>query len=150
VGTPKILFARIDMEKMLDEIAAHQAQKDSSAEQKTQPQPEGVAQIGIDEFARVDLRIAKVIACEKIPKADKLLLLQVQMGQETRQIVSGIAKWYAPEDLVGKNVVVVANLKPAKLRGIESCGMILAAEGGPDDVRVIFAEEDISSGSKVR
>lgn len=150
VGTPKILFARIDTEKMLKEIAARQEQKEKPVEPEAKKKPEGIAQIGIDEFSKVDLRVAKVLDCEKVPKADKLLLLQVKIGEETRQIVSGIAKWYTPQDMVGKNVVVVANLKPAKLRGIESCGMILAADNGPDDVRVIFVEDDIASGSKVR
>lgn len=153
VGTPRILFARIDAEQKLEQInQAKPEKKEDAAQVATVPQekPEGVAQIGIDDFARVDLRVAKVISCEKVPKADKLLLLQVKIGEETRQIVSGIAKWYAPEDLIGKNVVVVANLKPVKLRGIESCGMILATDNGADDVRVVFVDEDIATNSKVR
>ena len=87
-----------------------------------------VPEITIDDFLKVDLRVATVVACEAIPKADKLLKLQVDLGYEQRQVVSGIAKHYSPEELVGQKVIVVANLKPVKLRGEMSQGMILAGE----------------------
>ena len=96
----------------------------------------------------VELRTAKVIACEPIPKAKKLLKLQLDLGYEQRQVVSGIAKWYSPEDMIGKKVIVVANLAPAKLCGIESQGMILAS--GEENVRVVFLADDTPLGQRVR
>jgi methionyl-tRNA synthetase len=104
--------------------------------------------ITIDDFAKIDLRVAKVLAVEKVPKADKLLKLEVDLGHETRTIVSGIAKHYEPEDLIGKQVVLVANLKPAKLRGIESHGMLLAASEG--DVLQVVTVDSVPVGSKVK
>ena len=96
----------------------------------------------------VELRTAKILACEKVPKAKKLLKLQVDLGYEQRQVVSGIAKWYAPEDLIGKKIILVANLKPATLCGIESNGMILAS--GEETVRVVFLDADTPLGERVR
>ncbi|MFC5848038.1 methionine--tRNA ligase [Deinococcus petrolearius] len=108
------------------------------------------ALISIDDFARIDLRIAEVVACEAVPKADKLLKLTVRLGDETRTVVSGIRKWYEPEALVGRKVVLVANLKPAKLRGIESQGMILAAEDESGNLDLVGTGLDLPSGTKVR
>lgn len=107
-----------------------------------------VEEISIDDFARIDLRIAEVLACEKVEKADKLLKLEIKVGEETRTIVSGIAKHYTPEEMVGKKVVIVANLKPVKLRGIMSQGMILAASEG--DILEVLEAKDIPSGGRVR
>lgn len=104
--------------------------------------------ISIDDFAKIDLRVAKVVAAEKVAKADKLLKLEVDLGYERRTVVSGIAKHYAPEELIGKQVVLVANLKPAKLRGIESRGMILAASEG--DILQVVTVDDVPAGSKVK
>ncbi|HEX3015280.1 MAG TPA: methionine--tRNA ligase [Desulfobacteria bacterium] len=115
-----------------------------SHEQSQEP-----ANISIDEFAKIDLRVAKVVAAEKVPKADKLLKLSLQVGEETRTVVSGIALHYTPEQLLGKSVILVANLKPAKLRGIVSEGMILAASAG-DKLEVLTASEDLPSGAKVK
>ena len=107
-------------------------------------------QISIDDFAKIVLKTAKIVDCEPIKKAKKLLKLTLNDGTNTPRIVaSGIAKWYKPEDLIGKTVIVVSNLKPAVLCGVESNGMILAADCGSDDVRVIFAD-GIPEGSKVR
>ncbi|WP_339096104.1 methionine--tRNA ligase [Deinococcus sp. VB142] len=106
--------------------------------------------ISIDDFAKVDLRIAEVVACEAVEKADKLLKLTVKLGDETRTVVSGIRKWYEPEALVGRKVVLVANLKPAKLRGIESQGMILAAEDAEGNLDLVGTGLDLPSGTKVR
>ncbi|WP_291426014.1 methionine--tRNA ligase [Deinococcus sp.] len=106
--------------------------------------------ISIDDFARIDLRIAEVVACEAVEKADKLLKLTVKLGNETRTVVSGIRKWYEPADLVGRKVVLVANLKPAKLRGIESQGMILAAEDAEGNLDLVGTGLDLPSGTKVR
>jgi len=112
---------------------------------------EATRQITIDEFAKVALRVGKVIEAAAHPNADKLLVLKVDIGSEVRQIVAGIAKFFKPEDLVGKNVVVVTNLKPAKLRGIESQGMLLAASTPNDEVlRLVTVDGDIEPGSKIR
>ena len=146
LGESEMLFGRIDAEKKLEELKAeHEA--DVKAAQKPE-KPEGVAEIGIDDFMGVELRTAQVVACEPVPKAKKLLKLQIDLGYEQRQVVSGIAKWYKPEDLVGKKIIVVANLKPAKLCGVESQGMILAS--GEETVRVVFLAEDTPLGERVR
>ncbi|MGI4827320.1 MAG: methionine--tRNA ligase subunit beta [Janthinobacterium lividum] len=112
---------------------------------------EGAAQIGIDDFVKVELRVAQVLVAERIPKADKLLRLEVDLGYEKRQILSGIAQWYAPEDLIGRRIVIVANLAPRKMRGLESHGMLLAASDGAEGRPVLatFGEE-IALGSRVR
>lgn len=141
------LFPRIDFNKQEDNSMTPEnttATKPAEIEEeKTEPQ-----YITIDEFARMDLRVAEVIACEKMPKADKLLILKVKMGEEERTVVSGIAKHYAPEDLVGKKVVLVANLKPTKLRGTLSEGMILAAS---DENKVeVLTVNEIGAGQKVK
>lgn len=106
--------------------------------------------VAIDDFARIELRVAVVTAADKHPKADKLLVLQLDLGYETRQVVSGIAQFYTPQDLVGKRLIVVANLKPAVLRGIESQGMILAGENPQGRVIVIEADAALPAGAKVR
>ncbi len=146
----KMLFARIDEEKMLSELEAQMAAKMAAAEaeNKAQEKPEGCALIGIEDFMNVELRTAQVIVCERVPKAKKLLKLQIDLGYEKRQVVSGIAKFYAPEDIIGKKLIVVANLKPAVLCGIESQGMILAS--GEETVRVVFLSDDTPLGERVR
>ena len=148
VKTPTPLFARIDAEKMLSEIA--EKQKAAAAKEKTIEEIEGVAKIGIEDFAKVDLRVAEVTDCVPVQRAKKLLKLTLNDGTETpRTVASGIAKWYKPEDLIGKKVVVVSNLKSAVLCGVESCGMILAADCGEDDVRVVFVD-GMPNGAKIR
>ncbi|HWZ01715.1 MAG TPA: methionine--tRNA ligase subunit beta [Edaphobacter sp.] len=109
------------------------------------------AQIAIDDFVKVDLRVAQVVVAERIPKADKLLRLEVDLGYEKRQILSGIAEWYTPEELIGRRIVVIANLAPRKMRGLESHGMLLAASNGEDGKPVLatFAE-DIALGSRLK
>jgi methionyl-tRNA synthetase len=151
------LFPRIDLEKEIAELEqlganAAQAAPVAQAADAEQEKPQGVAAlIDIADFARVELRVAKVTACEPVPKADKLLRLELDDGSGTaRQVVSGIHPWYEPDALTGKKVIVVANLKPAKLRGVESQGMILAADAGENNVRVIFADDDVPCGAKVR
>jgi methionyl-tRNA synthetase len=108
-------------------------------------------QIAIDDFVKVDLRVAQVVVAERIPKADKLLRLEVDLGYEKRQILSGIAEWYTPEELIGKRIVVITNLAPRKMRGLESHGMLLAASNGEDGKPVLatFAE-DIALGSRLK
>ncbi len=148
VGTATPLFARIDAEKMLAEI--EEKQKAAQSKEKAFNEIEGIAKISIDDFAKVDLRVAKIIDCEPVKRAKKLLKLTLDDGTGTnRTVASGIAKWYKPEDLIGKSVIVVSNLKPAVLCGVESQGMILAADCSEDDVKVIFVD-GIPAGAKVR
>ena len=111
------------------------------------------SQITIDDFAKVELRVAKILVAERIPKADKLLRLEVDLGYETRQILSGIAEWYTPEDLIGRKIVVITNLAPRKMRGLESHGMLLAASTGEDGKPALatFAEADnIEVGARLK
>jgi len=163
LGEPAALFARIDPKKCMAEVEKYLAEKypapkaepkaeekkeDKKKEKKAEKKeelPEGI--ISIEDFAKVSLTCGKILACEKVEKSDKLLKIQLNMGDHERQVVSGIAQWYTADDLIGKTVIVVSNLKPAKLRGVESNGMILAADSG-DGVKVIFT--DAEPGSKVR
>ena len=145
VGDAEVLFSRIDEAKMLAEIEAEMAAKAEAA--KPVEKPEGLALISFEDFGKVELRTAQVVECEPIPKAKKLLKLQLDLGYEKRQVVSGIAKFYKPEDLIGKKVVMVANLKPAKLCGVESNGMILAS--GEETVRVVFLDPETPNGERV-
>jgi len=110
---------------------------------------EKVEEITIDEFDKIKLKVAEVISCENHPKADKLYVLQLKLGEEERQVVSGIKEYYSPEDLVGKKVVVVTNLKPVKLRGIKSKGMILAAEDSDGKLSLVSALEELKSGATI-
>lgn len=145
------LFPRIDADKEieeLNELIKKQAEEAQKAQQK--PEIEGLAEIQFDDFAKVELRVAKIEQCEPIKKAKKLLKLQVNDGSsELRQIVSGIAPWYKPEDLIGKSVIIVANLKPAKLCGEMSNGMLLAGDVSEDDVKVLFVD-GMPAGTKIR
>ena len=145
-----IIFPRIDVEKEIDELNAliMAAAPKEEDEDKANLVPISET-ISIEDFCKVDMRVAEVKECEKVPKAKKLLKLQLDDGFGTRQVVSGIAKWYEPDDLIGKKVIVVANLSPAKLCGVESQGMIVAADIG-EDARVIFVDKDIPNGSKLR
>ena len=153
VGDSKVLFARVDEEKKLAEFEAERQAMIAAAEAEAKAneipeKPEGCALIGIEDFMNVELRTAKILECEKVPKAKKLLKLKVDLGYEQRQVVSGIAKWYAPEELIGKKIILVANLKPATLCGIESNGMILAS--GEETVRVVFLDPATPLGERVR
>ena len=121
----------------------------AEAKKEAKPAAAGGGEITIDDFAKIDLRVATVVAAERVPKTDKLIKLQVKIGDEERTIVSGIAQHYEPEKLIGKNVIVIANLKPAKLRGIESRGMVLAASDGEGNL-VLADAPGIASGSKVK
>ena len=149
VGKAEALFARIDAEKMLEEIAQKQ-EAAAKEEEKAKPKEiEGLAEITFDDFAKVELRVAEITECEPIKKAKKLLKIMVNDGTaEPRQIVSGIAPWYKPEELVGKKVIIVANLKPAKLCGEMSNGMLLAGDVSDNDVKVVFV--DMPAGTKIR
>ena len=150
VNEAQALFARIDAEKMLAEIAQKQEEAAKKEEAAKPKEIEGLAQIAIDDFAKVELRVAKITQCEPVKRAKKLLKLHVDDGTaEGRQIVSGIAPWYTPDDLIGKSVIIVANLKPAKLCGEVSNGMLLAGDVDENDVKVVFVDS-IPAGTKLR
>ena len=140
-STVGVLLAKALGMRFLDTDVVFQAQQSKKLQ-------EMINEIGIDAFMGVELRTAQIIACEKIPKAKKLLKLQLDLGYEKRQVVSGIAKFYEPADLIGKKVIVVANLAPAKLCGEESFGMILAS--GEEQVRVVFLDPETPLGERVR
>jgi len=144
VGRAEILFSRIDKRKKLKEIESDILSEKKEIEVKE----EKVDEISIDDFAKLDLRVAKILSCEDHPNADKLYVLKIRTGDEERQIVSGIKKWYKPEDLVDKKVVVIYNLKPVKLRGVKSQGMVLAAEKGKK-LSLVSTLEDIPEGAKI-
>ena len=150
VNEAQALFARIDSGKMLAEIAQKQEEAAKKEEAAKPKEIEGLAQIAIDDFAKVELRVAKITQCEPVKRAKKLLKLHVDDGTaEGRQIVSGIAPWYTPDDLIGKSVIIVANLKPAKLCGEVSNGMLLAGDVDENDVKVVFVDS-IPAGTKLR
>lgn len=142
VARGDVLFPRIDISAELEALAAAQA----APKKEVAPYKD---EISIDDFDTVDLRVAKVVECEPVKKSDKLLRIIVDTGEASRQIVSGIAKDYKPEDLIGKKVILVSNLKPAKLRGVESNGMLLAADMPDGSCKVIFADETIEPGSQI-
>ena len=148
----EIIFPRIDVDKEIEElnkIIGNNAEPEEKADDGFEPAP--VAdEITIDDFAKVDLRVALVKDCEKVKKSKKLLCLQLDDGFGGRQVVSGIAAWYKPEDLIGKKVVIVANLKPVKLCGVESNGMICAADTPDGAASVIFPDQDLPCGAKLR
>lgn len=154
VGIGKVLFARMDEKKKLLEINPELAneikpKKEKKQQKKVKKQVE-VGEIGIEEFSKVAMKVGEVIACEKHPDADKLLVSKIKIGKEERQIVSGIAKYYTPEDMVGKKVIVITNLKSVKLRGVLSEGMILAASDQEGNLVIATIDQDIESGSEVR
>ncbi len=144
-----IIFPRLDMEKEIEALEA--ISKPAQPANPLKDEILGVAKIGIDDFAKTDLRAAKITACEPVAKAKKLLKLTLDDGTgEPRTVASGIALYYKPEELTGKTVVLVSNLKSAVLCGIESCGMILAADLGDKGVKVVFLDDDIPAGTKIR
>ncbi|MBQ8860536.1 MAG: methionine--tRNA ligase [Ruminococcus sp.] len=151
VARGEVLFPRIDVDKEIEELNAiiqknvEKAQADQNKEEK---KIEGLAQIGIDDFCKVELRVAQVKECEKVKKSKKLLKLTLLDGESERTVASGIANYYEPEEMVGKKVILVANLKPVTLCKVESHGMILAASSG-DDVKVIFVDDSVEVGSRI-
>lgn len=148
VGQAAVLFERLDEKKVLEELAG--GKKEGKKEQKEPAKKEEKADyITIDDFAKVEMKVGEVVESKRVDGADKLLVSQVKIGEEVRQIVSGIAKYYDPTDFVGKKVIVVTNLKPVKLRGVLSEGMILAASEG-DTLCVCAPDGDIASGAEVR
>lgn len=152
VGEGRVLYMRLDLNKELKELCEEEKQMEENKQQEKKEETvcEKCAkkEITIDQFFDTQLCVAEVVACEKVEKADKLLKLTVKVGEQTRTVVSGIAKSYTPEEMVGKQVVLVANLKPAKLRGIVSEGMVLCATDG-DKVVLVSPERKVESGSEV-
>ena len=149
---PEILFARIDVKEFMETLekdkakeAKEAAKANKKAEKKEAIEP---SEITIDDFTKIELKVGTIIAAEKHPKADRLLVEQIDLGTETRQIVSGIAKTFEPKDVIGKKVVVVSNLKPVKLRGVESQGMILCASNDKD-LDIVTILKDLPNGTKV-
>ena len=140
---------RIDVEKEIEELNSIIKNNEGESEETKalREELEGVAQIGIDDFAKVDLRVCEVKTCEPVKKSKKLLQFTIYDGEKDRTVVSGIANYYKPEELIGKKIILVQNLKPAKLCGVESCGMILSAVHG-DDLKVVFVD-NMPVGSKI-
>ena len=146
---PEILFARIDMKEFMEKLEADKkAQEKAEAKASKENKKDVKEEISIEDFTKVELKVGTIISAEKHPKADRLLVEQIDLGDETRQIVSGIAKSFKPEEVVGKKVVVVTNLKPVKLRGVESQGMILCAST-EDDLDIVSIAKDLPNGTKV-
>ncbi len=142
---PEVLFARIDEKKFMEE-----PNKELEAQKEEKPKKEEIKEeITIDDFSKVELKVGTIIECEKHPKADRLLVEKIDMGEEIRQVVSGIADTYKPEELIGKQVIVVTNLKPVKLRGVDSNGMILCASS-EKGLSIISPITEMSNGSVVR
>ena len=146
---PEFLFSRLDADEVMEKVEVIQ-QKYSVEPKEEYVEVPKADEITIDDFAKIQLSVGKVLTAEKVEKADKLLKMTVKVGQTDRTIVSGIAKWYKPEEMVGKEVVVVSNLKPVKLRGIMSEGMILCADDGKGNLCVVSPEKTMLSGSEVR
>lgn len=145
IGTPAVLFARLDEKALMEQIAA-----DFEETAPTREYAPLEDEITIDQFVQTDLRAARILTCEPVKKSKKLLKMTVELGFEQRQVVSGIAQWYQPADLIGKTVIFVANLKPAKLCGVESQGMILAVDGEDDRAQVVFLPDSTEPGFKLR
>ena len=144
VGDAEVLFARIDIDKKLEELAEETA---NTAEPQVEIAPYK-DYIEFDEWEKLDIRVGKVIECEPVPKSNKLLRFLLEVGNETRQILSGISQFHNPDELIGKNVVFIANLKPRKMMGYDSCGMILSAEHG-DNLTILTTLKDVQSGAEI-
>ncbi|MGI5982313.1 MAG: methionine--tRNA ligase [Sakamotonia sp.] len=152
---PEILFARMDVKEVLEKVEAMKAEEAKAAGEEENAQEESVVdvekkpEITYDDFAKLQFQIGQIVKCEEVPKSKKLLCSQVKIGSETRQIVSGIKAWYKPDQMVGKKVMVVTNLKPAKLAGLLSEGMILCAEDDEGNLALMVPEKDVKPGSEV-
>ncbi len=146
--TPEILFARLDMKEALAKVEEIQKKQTGEAEIKY-PKVEPKEEISIDDFDKIQIRVGEVLQCESVKKSKKLLVSQIRIGEEVRQIVSGIAQHYKPEEMVGKKVAVITNLKPVKLCGVESQGMILAAGDDEGNLSVLTVDRDMIAGSEI-
>lgn len=146
---PEILFARLDPKEVMVKVEEIEKAQKAEAEGEKYPEVEKKPEITIDDFDKIQIQVGEVIACEPVKKAKKLLVSQIRVGNEVRQIVSGIAKYYKPEEMVGKKVAVITNLKPCKLCGVESQGMILAAGDEEGNLSVMTLDRDMASGSEI-
>jgi methionyl-tRNA synthetase len=146
---PEILFARMDVNEVMEKVEEIQKAQQAATEGEKYPEVEKKPEITIDDFDKIQIQVGEVIKCEPVKKAKKLLVSQIKIGAETRQIVSGIANYYKPEEMVGKKVAVITNLKPCKLCGVESQGMILAAGDDEGNLSVVTVDKDIVSGSEI-
>lgn len=146
---PEILFARMDVKEIMEKVDEIEDAQKAEVEDEKYPEVEKKPEISIDDFDKVQIQVGEVVKCEPVPKAKKLLVSQIKIGAETRQIVSGIAKYYKPEEMVGKKVAVITNLKPCKLCGVESQGMILAAGDDEGNLSVVTVDKDIAAGSEI-
>ena len=144
---PEILFARLDVNEVL--AAVEEMQKENAEPEVKYPQVEPKPEITIEDFDKIQIRVGEILQCEPVKKAKKLLVSQIRVGDEIRQIVSGIAKHYKPEEMIGKKVAVITNLKPVKLCGILSEGMILAASDEEENLSVLTVDKDIIAGSEI-
>ena len=156
VGEAKPMFVRVNADAVMKELAAAQkAAAEAAAAEQAKQEAKNAApapfaeQIGIETFAQSDIRAAKVLACEKVKKSNKLLCFKLFDGIGERQVVSGIAKWYSPEELVGKTLLVVSNLKPVTLCGVESCGMICSVEQPDGSIKLVMLDDSIAAGSRL-
>ena len=155
---PEILFARMDIKEVMEKVEAMraaEAEKENAGKPEKEKEESGMdvekkPEITYDDFAKLQFQIGEVVKCEEVPKSKKLLCFQVKIGSETRQIISGIKAWYKPEEMVGKKLMVVTNLKPAKLAGMISEGMILSAEDDEGNLAVMTPEKDIKAGAEIR
>ena len=155
---PEPLFARLDpaavMKKVAELFPAKEEEKaapagDAAAETEKAPLVHK-SEVEYDDFAKLEFRVGKVLVCEEVPKSKKLLRFEIDFGGEKRQIVSGIKAWYRPEELVGKNVMAIVNLKPAKLAGLLSEGMLLSAEDEDGNLSLMTVERDVKAGAEIR
>ena len=155
VEKPEILFARLDVKEVMEKVEAMKAAEAAANEPAAEEVKENVVdlekkpEITYEDFEKLQFQIGEIIKCEEVKKSKKLLCSQVKIGSEVRQIVSGIKAWYTPEEMVGKKVMVVTNLKPAKLAGLLSEGMILCAGDDEDNLALMVPEKDMKPGSEV-
>ena len=149
VEKPEILFARMDQKEVMEKVKEIEEAQKAEVQGEKYPEVEKKPEITIDDFDKIQIQVGEVIKCEPVKKAKKLLVSQIKIGAETRQIVSGIAKYYKPEEMVGKKVAVITNLKPCKLCGVESQGMILAAGDDEGNLSVVTVDKDIVAGSEI-
>ena len=147
--TPEILFARLDLEEVLKKVEEIQAAQKKASGAVEYPQVEAKPEISFEDFEKIQIRVGEVLACEPVKKAKKLLCSQIRIGDEVRQIVSGIAQYYKPEEMVGKKVAVITNLAPRTICGVESQGMILAAMDDKNNLSVMTVDKDIIAGSEI-
>ena len=150
---PEILFARIDMKEFMEKLEADKAAKEAEAA-KAEAMANGIdieakPEITFEDFGKLQFQVGEIIACEAVKKSKKLLCSQVKIGSQVRQIVSGIKAHYTPEEMVGKKVMVVTNLKPAKLAGVLSEGMILCAEDADGNLSLMVPEKEMPAGAEI-